>query len=173
MSESSQTERYTEARPARAAATPVVFRPFRASDRGPLFRLLSVLPQLYPNGYAWLDRRLDDVLARRARCTIAAGPWGVMGATIESPKGARRLKLSTIYVHPRFRGLNVGTELLKRCRADWLREGVDSVHVTADARRAGLLLPLFTRFGFEAETLEPGRYGDERDELIFSWRPNT
>lgn len=170
--ESSRPDAGLSPRATLAAGAQVSFRPFRPSDRAPVIRLLSILPRLYPGGRAWLERRLDDVLAGRARCTVALGPWGVVGTTIETPKGARRLKLSTIYVHPRFRGLSVGTGLLERCRADWLREGRSVVHVTADARRAPLLLPLFTQFDFKAEALEAARYGPGRDETVFSWEPH-
>ncbi len=150
----------------------IVFRPFQPGDRRTVFQLLSILPSLYPNGSSWLKRRLDDVLAGKARCTVAVSQWGIVGTTIETPKGLHRIKLSTIFVHPYFRGLNIGTRLLDRCRADWLRGDIDRVYVTSDLRRVGVLLPVLTRFGFRTEAIELGRYGSERDEIILSWNGN-
>jgi GNAT superfamily N-acetyltransferase len=147
----------------------VYLRSFTRYDRVSVFNLLSFLPTLYPKGYSWLDSRLDDVLAGRARCTLAVTPWDVAGVTIETPKGAKRLKLSTIYVNPRFRGLGVGASLLRHCKAKWEQEELSGVHVTADTRRLDALLPLLTNHGFSVTAMDKERYGPNRDEMIFNW----
>jgi ribosomal protein S18 acetylase RimI-like enzyme len=154
-------------------AAQIELRPFRASDRARIFKLLSVLPSLYPDGAAWLDRRLNDVLARKARCTVAVAGPHIVGTTIESPKGHLRTKLSTIYVHPNYRRRNIGTRLLTQCRSDWFRESLDTVYVTLDLQCARELLPLFTLFGFKFEALELERYGAERHEMVLRWKANV
>lgn len=149
----------------------VAIRPYRLSDRPIVFRLLSVLPSLYPGGASWLDHRLDDVLGGKARCTIAVTNGAPVGITIETPKEPHKFKLSTIYVCPSFRGLGIGTRLLRQCRENWLRGDIDQVSVTADVRRTDTLLRLFTTFGFRAISVDRGRYGPDRDEMVFIWRP--
>lgn len=149
----------------------IYLRSFTRYDRASVFSLLSFLPTLYPKGSSWLDSRLDDVLTGRARCTLAVTPWEVAGVTIETPKGAKRLKLSTIYVNPRFRGLGVGASLLRHCKAKWEQEGLSGVHVTADTRRLDALLPLLTSHSFSVTAIDKERYGPNRDEMIFNWEP--
>jgi len=144
-------------------------RPFQAADRKAIFRLLSILPSLYPKGESWLNRRLDDVLKRKARCTVAVNGSHIVGTTIETPKGPHRCKLSTIFVDPNFRNQSIGTLLLDRCQNDWLRHDISGVYVTTDSRRADFLVPLLTRFNFKVTAVEINRYGLERDETIFSW----
>lgn len=149
----------------------IYLRSFTRYDRVQIFNLLSFLPSIYPKGYSWLDNRLDDVLSGAARCTLAVTPWDVAGVTIETPKGARRLKLSTIYVNPRFRGLGIGASLLRHCKSQWEREELTGVHVTADTRRLDALLPLLTNHGFSVTAIDKERYGPGRDEMIFNWEP--
>src|SRR5258708_7659381 len=45
-------------------------RPYDREDRMKVFGLLSELPRIYPGGYCWLDQRLQEVLAGKARCTV-------------------------------------------------------------------------------------------------------
>ncbi|MBI2987639.1 MAG: GNAT family N-acetyltransferase [Deltaproteobacteria bacterium] len=147
----------------------VAIRPYRPSDRPTVFRLLSVLPSLYPGGTSWLDHRLDDVLGGKARCTVAVTDGAPVGITIETPKEPHKLKLSTIYVCPSFRGLGIGTRLLRQCGENWLKGDIEQVSVTADVRRTGTVLPLFMSFGFRPIAIERGRYGPDRDEMVFTW----
>jgi GNAT superfamily N-acetyltransferase len=147
----------------------IVLRPMLGTDRGSVQRLLSFLPRLYPNGAPWLERRLDDVFAEKARCTVAVLRRRLVGIAIETPKGHRRLKLSTIYVHPSHRSLGVGKRLLERARRQWLLAGIREVWVTANAEVSPELAPLVSRVGFEFTTLQSNRYGDGRDEVIFTW----
>lgn len=147
-------------------------RPYLEKDRVSVFRLLSILPALYPGGSEWLERRLSDALSQRARCTLAMSNWGQpIGITIETPKERHRLKLSTIYVHPSFRGFGVGKTLLSNCHSRWRSGGLHEVYVTADLRISGDLLAIIGRFGFALKAVIPARYGADRDEAVFDWRP--
>jgi GNAT superfamily N-acetyltransferase len=151
---------------------PLTIRPYISSDQSAIFRLLSVLPSLYPGGYNWLERRLGDVGLGKARCSLAITHWGPVGVTIETPKQDSRLKLSTFFVHPAFRGLNIGTHLLQQCYERWIRDELDQVHITADLKIAGTLSPLLARYGFRVKAIDLERYGPQRDEIILSWSPN-
>lgn len=147
-------------------------RSFSYRDRASVFELLSILPTLYPRGAYWLDRRLDDALCGRARCTLAVNNRGQsIGVTIETPKEPYRLKLSTIYVHPTFRGLGIGRALLDNCYSAWLREELKQVYVTAALHVSETLFPTISQFGFSLKTVVPGRYGIDRDEVVFDWSP--
>lgn len=147
-------------------------RPFSRADKPSIIRLLSILPKLYPGGANWLDQRLDDVIYRKARCQLAVTKWGQpIGVTIETPKEAYRLKLSTIYVHPSFRGLGVGTALLSNCHANWLREELRRVYVTVDLNISDTLYTNIGKFGFRLKAFVPDRYGNGRNEVIFDWCP--
>src|SRR5689334_9991453 len=79
-----------------------IVEPYQPCHRNSVFDLLRDLPRLYPHGYKWLDRRLSDVLAKKARCTLALLGNLPVGLTIETPKGAHATKLSTIVVDPRY-----------------------------------------------------------------------
>lgn len=148
-------------------------RPYSPSDRSAVLRLLSILPSLYPEGDLWLDRRLQDVSRGRARCMIAdTSRWGPAGLTIETPKGPRKVKLSTIFVDPCFRGYGIGSALLRCCRENWTREKLRNVYMTADLRSAGVMLPLVARFGFKLMTTGFNRYGRDRHEMVLSWLPD-
>lgn len=149
-----------------------VLCPFTERDRCSVTELLTLLPHLYPNGYFWLTRRLDDALSGRARCTLAKSRYGIVGVTIETPKGRNRTKLSTIYVRPSFRGLGVGTRLLEACLDRWVRSEVRSAYVTVEEGRSILLRPLLTGFGFRFQALERNRYGTDRNEVVFDWEPS-
>ena len=148
---------------------PICLRPYADRDKGAVFALLSDLPALYPGGGAWLERRLGDVRSQKAFCTLAVSAFGPIGVTIETPKGANALKLSTIFVAGNCRRLGVGSLLLGRCVRRWLATGMKHVHVTVDQRRITSLLPLLESSGFESSGVEYDRYGPDRNEVIFRW----
>jgi hypothetical protein len=145
-------------------------RPFCRSDRLAVFQLLSGLPLLYPKSHIWLDKRLDDVLLGKAQCTLAQVGTIPVGLTIETPKGAQSVKLSTIFVDPKFRNMQVGSLLLGGCLRRWMLNEVSRAHVTVDARRSQYLLPFFSRFAFDLISTEHNRYGTDRDEHILVWK---
>jgi GNAT superfamily N-acetyltransferase len=152
------------------ARNPLWLRPYEQESRSAVFALLQDLPRLYPKSEEWLQRRLSDVARGKARCTLAMASSTPIGVTIETPKGRHRLKLSTIYVHPLFRGKGVGTDLMVAAYRQWQLNEVDEVYVTADRNRAPDLGPLLSRFGFVMAAVEPKRYGPNRDEVVFACR---
>lgn len=147
----------------------ITVRPFEASDRSEVFRLLDFLPTLYPRGFQWLDRRLDDVLDRKARCLLVGGSRRIAGIIIETPKASGTVKLSTIYVHQDFRGQGIGKALLVNTCDHWRAESVRNCYVTADYRVAKDLGSLLAQFSFEETAFLRNRYGDGRHEVVFSW----
>src|ERR1035438_4020745 len=146
----------------------------RKFDRTHMFELLSDLPSLYPGGGTWLERRLDDIEAGRARCTVAVSWNGsIVGATIETPKGRRTTKLSTIFVDRRFRRIGIGTSLLRCCRQRWIQTELDEVVVTVNSARLSELLPSAKAIGFHLAATERSRYGVDRHEAILKWQPSS
>jgi GNAT superfamily N-acetyltransferase len=132
-----------------------------------VFKLLGFLPALYPGSFEWLDRRLEQILEGKGRCTVVNLSGRIAGITIESPKTARTVKLSTIFVDAHFRGRRVGTALLADCCNRWRQELVKSCHVTADYRIARDLSPLLKQFSFKETAMLMNRYGPGRHEVVF------
>lgn len=155
-----------------SACDEFLLRPFLHNDFVQARVLLRELPAIYPGGDAWLNRRLSDAIAGTARCTVAASPYGLVGITIETPKGYDRLKLSTLYIHPDFRRSGLGKRMLNTCRLAWMLAGIQQVHVTVDARRTSALAPLLVNAGFKYTTTELHRYGAGRHETVFHWYPS-
>lgn len=151
----------------------IALAPYRIRDKGAVFRLLAILPRLYPRGHTWLDARLDDAAAGDARCTLAYIDNILAGVTIETPKGPDRLKLSTIWVAPWARNRGIGTALLDAAHGRWIREARDEVLLTADVNRAPGVHALAARFGFQHLAVEWERYGPDRHEAIFRWKPHS
>jgi GNAT superfamily N-acetyltransferase len=135
----------------------------------PVLDLLDFLPSLYPNGDRWLENRLTEVLARQATCTLAIAGCRPVGIAIETPKGSSRLKLSTFYIHPSFRGLGTGRRLLASCMSRWIHRGVSEAYVTADSSYYESLHPFFASFSFRIESVVHNRYAVGRNELVFIW----
>jgi N-acetylglutamate synthase-like GNAT family acetyltransferase len=152
-------------------ALPISLRPYRSTDLTSVFRLLRILPALYPGGDAWLDQRLADTVEGRARCTLAEVSGALAGVTIETPKGRHVAKLSTIWVDPSLRDAGVGTRLMQAASERWWRNDMYEVYVTAALTRAPVVYALIGKFGFEPVTIEWDRYGPFRHEAIFRWRP--
>jgi len=142
-------------------------RPYEAADRGNVFNLLSFLPTLYPRSFEWLERRLEEVLKGKGRCTLIKLSGRIAGITIEAPKTARTVKLSTIFVDAHFRGQHVGTALLANCCNRWRQELIKSCYVTADYRIARDLSHLLRQFSFKETALIRNRYGPGRHEVVF------
>jgi ribosomal protein S18 acetylase RimI-like enzyme len=146
-------------------------RAYESTDKTWAFQTLSFLPQLYPKGHHWLDRRLDDVLAGKAACTLVLIGQERSGLIIETPKGLKALKISTIWIDPRYRGFGAGRYLLERSRERWIKSEFEAVYVTTDIRRAPLVQPILESIGFRRGPLSYNRYGTDRHELVLSWRP--
>lgn len=131
-----------------------------------------VVDGLYPQGRRLFEARLGDVVEGRARCTVAVKRGSVVAVAVESPKGARRLKLSTLWVHPLYRRRGVGTALLGGVVADWLERDLERVHLTVCLNEYDGILGLLHNFGFHHLTVERNRYGDGRDEAVLIWTPD-
>ncbi len=153
----------------RAACPPVGLRAFSKDDEVDVFQLLDILPRLYPGGFSWLERRLFDVVHHRAHCTLAVSGRELVGITIETPKPASRMKLSTLWVKPEWRRRGVGSLLLGNATRRWRREGIRAGHVTCDLAVAPVLSGLLSGFAFDAVSVEWERYGTARHEAVFAW----
>lgn len=158
-------------RPSRTGLRGLVLRPYARSDRSQITDLLRFLPLLYPDADTWLQRRLADVEGGIARCTVGTLPGGCapIGLTIETPKSAKSLKLSTVYVREQYRGNGVGAALLRHAHRQWIAARLEAVHVTVDSERRHLLEPLLRSNGFDLTAVERDRYAVGRDELVFHW----
>lgn len=144
-------------------------RPLKRSDCASVLRMLSIIPHLYPGGDKWLETRVGEASDGKAYCGLAMGARGPVGATIETPKGSRTIKLSTIWVVPPFRKMGVGHALIDACCARWVANGIANAYVTTDTRRSEVLFPVLKRFGFERGPIEHQRYGTDRSEAVFLW----
>ena len=147
-------------------------RRYQAHDWRSLFDLLSFLDGRYPGGLRWLDRRLQDVRDGRARCIVAEFRGVIVGVAIETPKGLKRAKLSTLWVPPAWRGVGVGSRLLSTSVSLWLQAGLEEVWVTTRLALCDDLLPAMSLYGFEPIGLALDRYGPGGTELILGWTPD-
>lgn len=147
----------------------LTLRPFVEADRARVTDLLTDLPGLYPSGGEWLQRRLTDATEQRATCTLAGWQGSIAGLTLETPKGKRRKKLSTLFVHPAYRNRGLGFQLLTNCLESWRRLELDEVIVTARVCNLTTLGPLLGRTGFLQIAIEKDRYGVGCDEAVLRW----
>lgn len=143
--------------------------PYRASDKTRMFDLLKVVDARYPGGFRWLDQRLDDVWRGTAGCTVVRTRRELVGAAIQSPKGSGRLKLSTLWIAPMYRGRGAGALLLDKLVAHWRRAELSEVWVTTDLRHHDDLWPSIRKAGFEPMLVVRARYGPERHEVVYRW----
>jgi GNAT superfamily N-acetyltransferase len=146
-------------------------RPFRASDCVAIASSLTDIPALYPGGDIWLHRRLEDVVAHKAICTVAFVRRRLVGLTLEIQKGQGRRKLSTIFVNPAFRGLGVGSLLLENCFRSWEIAELEEAIVTVRLARMTSTGAFLLRNGFKRIAIQRNRYGYGQDEAILRWSP--
>jgi len=148
--------------------TPRILRP---EDVDRVQSVLAVLPDLYPGGETWLQRRLDDALAGRARCTVVEVHRTVAGVAIETPKPLGCLKLSTFLVGDEYRNRGVGSSFARFLRARWTLERVEQVHVTVAEQNFEQVRRTFEPVGFLTVAHEIARYGPGRNEYVMSCLP--
>ena len=129
--------------------------------------LLKNLPRDYPGAETWLSGRLDDALSGRAECLVVLHSREIAGVAILTPKPLA-LKLSTIYVSERFRGLGLGSILMDRAIGAAASSGFDETYVTVAEHTVPLLRPLLDSRGFTCIAVERHRYGRNRHEAVFS-----
>lgn len=148
--------------------TKTFIRAFRKSDRDSVRRLLRIVPRLYPSGDQWLEKRLDEVENRKASCTLAFSAGHLAGALIDVPKGYRASKICTLFVEDDFRGFGFGSRLFSMRYSNWIRQGIDKLHITvADERRSDI--DWFLKINrFKAVAFDPDRYGPGRGEHVYS-----
>lgn len=142
-------------------------RRLEASDLSPVESLLDGLPRDYPGARAWLARRLRDALAGRAECWTAKWGDSLAGVAILTPK-SDALKLSTIYVSDKYRGLGFGSLLLDRTIERAASLGLTETYVTVAEQTVPLLRPLLDSRGFTPTAFERHRYGRGRHEAVFT-----
>src|SRR4051812_30550547 len=118
------------------------------SDLPRVQSLLSVLPDLYPDGSTWLEQRLNDALAGRARCTLVEADNALAGVAIETPKASDRLKLSTFLIGAEYRNGGVGGSFIRFLHDRWVRERVEQVHVTVAEHHHDQVQRVFAPVGF-------------------------
>jgi hypothetical protein len=142
--------------------------PYLSRDRVQAMHLLDFLPTLYPGGLAWLARRLDDVERGDAHCWLAKAHNKAVGILIDTPKGKRSHKLSTIFVKNSCVGLRLGAALYSSVYRLWLEQGIDHVHVTVPAIRKCSIESFLLQRQFSKYSFDSNRYGDGRDEIVYS-----
>ncbi|QZT57122.1 GNAT family N-acetyltransferase [Mycolicibacterium austroafricanum] len=146
-------------------------RDLRPEDLPAVRSLLTVLPELYPQGETWLHHRLEDALAGRARCTLAEVGNAVAGVAIETPKAFGRLKLSTFLIADEHRNSGVGGTFIRLLHDRWIDENIDQVHVTVAESRHDQVRRAFEPVGFLTVAHEIDRYGPGRTEYVMTCLP--
>lgn len=139
-----------------------------ASEVEEVTALLSVVPQLYPAGDAWLRRRLADILEGSAQCSVVKRGGRLVAAAILTPKGQEVVKLSTFFVAPEARNSGVGSRLLDALLADLDQANVKETYVTVAHHLAVPLMGLFVPRGFTPCAIEMDRYGEGRHEVVLT-----
>lgn len=148
-------------------------RDLSCSDLSEVRSLLAVLPELYPGGDTWLDGRLDDALAGRARCTLVEVDNVIAGVAIETPKAFDRLKLSTFLIADEYRNGGVGGFLIRLLHDRWVREAATQVHVTVAEHHHDQVRRVFAPVGFLTVAHELERYGPGRNEYVMTCLPTA
>lgn len=133
-----------------------------------LFMVSPVLARLYPLGARWLRRRLGAVLDGGASCVALLCGHRLGGLVILTPKRARSVKLSTIWIAPRFRHAGLGTHLLHSTVTALHHSGVNSCYYTVSSEYLVPLLRLTQPMGFRTVCVEHNRYGRRRSEYVVS-----
>jgi ribosomal protein S18 acetylase RimI-like enzyme len=147
--------------------------PYTLAWHGPVSSLLCELPFLYPRGDEWLTRRLMDVCRGRAICHLAVRNGDLLGVAIETPKGSRGWKLSTLLVDERSRRQGVGQKLVGTCWKGWVQSGISRNIVTVRKGREKALLGLLRPFGFRIIAEHVDRYGPGRSEVVLARHENS
>lgn len=150
----------------------VMIRSYILSDYNQVKSLLASLKNIYLGSDIWLEKRLQDVIHNRARCTVCELNETVVGLTIETPKENKGIKLSTIFVHPSFRRCGIASALLESIRQLWVADKVQRVYTTVDQRLVPTIWPLLANFGFYNIESVKDRYCPNNYELVFESLPS-
>lgn len=149
----------------------VGIRPLQRDDLGVLMITLGPLvDSLYPKGARKLLTRLEDALnGDSAAYVTQVRGFGPISLASETSKGRRRVKLSTFWVDPRFRGIGVGASLLDHRIKSWQQADFDSAVVTVREERAPQLERLFIPRGFSRIVTDLDKYGEGQNEVVLKW----
>jgi ribosomal protein S18 acetylase RimI-like enzyme len=143
-------------------------RSWQQGNRGSIFDLLRFLPSYYPGADDWLERRLNEVERGQAACTIGGVGRTIGGVLIETPKGKRTAKISTLYVRSNFAGYGLGSRLLHRHRQKWIRDGIDCAYVTVASERMPAISGFLEAHSFNLTRRIWSRYRPNVAEYVFS-----
>jgi N-acetylglutamate synthase-like GNAT family acetyltransferase len=143
-------------------------RAYSVTDEPQVRELLEDLPDLYPHGDKWLDRTFGEIGQGKARLTVVEIGTDMVAVSIEKPKDHGRMKLSTLYIHPDFRNMRVGTSFFSYLNARWQSENWKEVYMTVASQGAYELERLVKVFRFACVAVQEDRYGLGRDEVVFS-----
>ncbi len=136
------------------------------SDVRPLF---PDFDSRYVNGWAWLDRKLDDSSSGSANVWLMLQDAAIVALAIESLKESRSRKLSTFVVAPGQRNKGYGLRLLSHLRSQWCSYDVDRVHVTIDEKDLHTQ-EFFLKNHFQEELGALVPYGQRGMDKVFSWQ---
>jgi ribosomal protein S18 acetylase RimI-like enzyme len=129
-----------------------------------------LVDSLYPSGATKLERRCLDAVAGKAIGHVVTMPGEpVVGFAMETPKGNRTVKLSTIWIAPNARRRGIGSSLVSKLILGWHQRGVDRAYVTARVGIHDEILASFSALGFKLAAIEKDRYGIERHEAVVEW----
>jgi hypothetical protein len=130
----------------------------------------TLVDSLYPKGAAKLLTRLEEALIGCATAHVTDLPgFGPIALASETSKGRDRVKLSTFWVDPRFRGFGIGGSLLDHRISNWEQRDLSAVVVTVREERAAELEGLFIPRGFSRIAMDLNRYGEGQNEVILRW----
>src|ERR1043165_3629528 len=146
-----------------------LFCDVRLADRDAVSRLLADLEAKYPDGLRWLERRLDDIEAGRARMFQLMNGRELVAVGIQTPKGPRRLKLSTFMVAASLRRAGLGRTLIEAMKRQWLADEIEHVIVTVDERDSSTIA-FFQTHGFLPVRGASAPYSAGRADLVLRWR---
>jgi hypothetical protein len=152
-------------------------RPYQTGDaflmRDCLIDAGAALDKLYPGSSAWLERKLLDAETGEAVWTIVEVGDLIVGFAIETRKGIRRRKLSTVWLEPFVRGLGYGHAVVRARRKDWLTQDLDEVYATGRLRVIEPVGRLLIPVGFQFSTIHANRYGPEQHEAVLIWNRHS
>jgi hypothetical protein len=146
---------------------PIRVSRWRIADRANLRRFLFFVPELYPGGEEWLERRMDDFRLGTASCVVIHRADTVLGVIIDAEKGRFSRKICNFYLSPVIRGLGLGSILLDRRIAQWKFDSIEEASITVASARERYIAHLLVSRGFKRAAICPARYGPNRDEVVY------
>lgn len=79
--------------------------------------------------------------------------------------------ITNIAVHPDYRDIGIGSEIVKSLIGICKKEKI--ISMTLEVRKSNAAaLNLYSKFGFVAEGIRKGYYGDNKEDAIIMWKRN-